>query len=209
MKTVIPFGDTVKKLSVFLVLSFFVTLSAHSQNIFLDGNSGFLTFGQLSQVEHFGGHTVGLNYSFNGNSAVGISYGSSTMNESRYQNLSLQGNFLLKKQVAGDLFNLEVIPAFERKFHRSSNQNKSLFSMATGISRNFSNINRFDMIPRVSLSYLVSPSVGITNYLSAGMDFSLGIDLYNNITLVVNPGGLYRMDTGQFNGVFTSGLVIR
>ena len=81
--------------------------------------------------------------------------------------------------------------------------------MAAGISRDLSSMNRFDLIPRASLSYLVSPSVGITNYLSAGMDISLGVDLNRNVKFVVNPGALYRIDTGQFDGVFTSGLVIK
>lgn len=209
MQMVKPFGDTCKTLCAFLILSFVVTLSAHSQNIFLDDNSGFLTFGQLSQVEHLSGQAVGLNYSFDGKSAVGVRYGSSTLNGSSYQDLSLYGNFLLKKQKSGDPFNLEVVPAFERKYHDVSAQNKSLFSMAAGISRNLSNMSNIDLIPRANLSYLVSPSVGVTNFLSAGMDLSMAVDINSNVKLVVNPGVNFRMDNGRYNGVFTSGLLIQ
>ena len=209
MQLVNPFGGKGKFVCAFLVFSFVVTLSAYSQNIFLEDDSGFLTFGQLSQVEHFSGQAVGLNYSFDGKNAVGLRYGSSTLNGSNYQDLSLYGNFLIRKQAEGDLFNLELVPAFERKYHKQSFQNKSLFSMATGISRNISSMSNVDMIPRVNLSYLVSPSVGVTNFLSAGMDFSLGIDLNRNVKLVVNPGINFRMDNGNYNGMFTSGLLIQ
>lgn len=209
MQMVNPFGGRIKLFGILLVFSFVFTVSAQSQNIFLDDTSGFLTFGQLSQVEHFGGQTIGLNYSFDGETAVGISYGSSTLNNSRYQNVSVHANLLIKKQSAGDPFNLEIIPAFERMYNEQSYQNKSLFSMAAGISKDISMIDSFDMVPRASFSYLVSPSVGITNFLSAGMDMNMGFDLTSNVKFIVNPGVNLRLDNGQYNGVFTSGLLIQ
>lgn len=190
------------------ILSFLITFDAYSQNIFLSGKSGVLTFGQLSQVEQFGGQAVGLSYSFDGKSAVGISYGASSLNDRDYQNLSLFGNFLLKEQASGDPFNIELTPAFERKYHEISQQNLSLFSMAAGISKDFSKKSDVNFIPRATFSYLMSPSVGVTNFLSAGVDMSLGFDLNNRIKFVVNPGLNIRLDNGSYNGIFTSGLVI-
>lgn len=189
------------------ILSFLITFTAQSQNIYLDGKSGVLTFGQLSQVEQFGGQAVGLSYSFDGKSAVGISYGASSLNGRDYQNLSLYGNFLLKDQASGYPFNIELTPLFERKYHEISQQNMSLFSMAAGISKDFSKKSDVNFIPRATFSYLMSPSVGVTNFLSAGMDMSFGVNLNNRLKFIVNPGVNIRLDNGSYNGVFTSGLL--
>lgn len=201
-------GGSCKKISILLAFSFFVTISGYSQNIFLSDSPGLLTYGQFSQVQQFDGATVGLNYSINGKTAVGISYGSNSLNNQNYQSVSLMANILIKKQSEGDVINFEVMPSFERKYHNLTNQNLSLYSLGTGISRDFSKRADVNLIPRASFSYLMSPSVGLTNYFSAGVDMGLGYDINSNIKLIVNPGLNLRLDNGSYNGTFTSGFLI-
>lgn len=208
MEKVNPFRGTIKKCCVLLLFSFVLTITGKSQNIFLSDSPGVFTFGQFSQVQNFDGPAIGLNYSINGKSALGVSYGASSINGRNYQSLSILANLLIKKQADGDLFNVDVIPAYERKYHEISHQNLSLFSLTTGISRDFSQNSDFNFIPRASFSYLVSPSVGVTNYLSAGMDMNMGFELNKNVKFIVNPGITFRLDNGRYNGIFTSGLLI-
>lgn len=197
-----------KKISILLAFSFFVTISGYSQNIFLSDSPGLLTYGQFSQVQQFDGASVGLNYSLNGKTALGISYGSNSLNNRNYQSVSVLANILIKKQSDGDVVNFEVMPSFERKYHNLTNQNLSLYSLGTGISRDFSKQADINLIPRASFSYLMSPSVGLTNYFAAGVDMGLGVDINSNIKLIVNPGLNVRLDNGRYNGTFTSGLLI-
>ena len=202
------FRRVYKKSSILLVFSFFLTVSGYSQNIFLSDSPGLLTFGQFSQVQNFDGASVGLNYSINGKTALGISYGSNSLNNRSYQSVSVLANLLIKKQSEGDAVNFEVMPSFERKYHNLTNQNLSLFSLGTGVSRDFSNDAGLNIIPRATFSYLMSPSVGLTNYLSAGLDMGLGFEINSNIKLIVNPGMNVRLDNGRYNGTFTSGFLI-
>ncbi|NGP77704.1 hypothetical protein G3570_13735 [Balneolaceae bacterium YR4-1] len=197
-----------KKISILLAFSFFVTISGYSQNIFLSDSPGLLTYGQFSQVQQFDGASVGLNYSLNGKTAFGISYGSNSLNNRNYQSVSVLANVLIKKQSEGDILNFEVMPSFERKYHNPTNQNLSLFALGTGISRDFSQRSDINLIPRASFSYLMSPSVGLTNYFSAGLDMGLGYDISSNLKLIVNPGLNVRMDTGSYNGTFTGGFLV-
>lgn len=197
-----------KKSSILLAFSFFLAVSGYSQNIFLSDSPGLLTFGQFSQVQHFDGASVGLNYSINGKTALGISYGSNSLNNRNYQSISVLANLLIKKQSGGDAVNFEVMPSFERKYHNLTNQNLSLFSLGTGVSRDLSNDAGLNIIPRATFSYLMSPSVGLTNYLSAGLDMGLGFEINSNIKLIVNPGMDVRLDNGHYNGTFTSGFLI-
>ncbi len=208
MEMVNLLGGFFKRACFLLLFSFVLTVSGYSQNIFLSDSPGFFTFGQFSQVQSFDGPAIGLNYSINGKTAVGISYGSSSINSTNYQSVSLLANLLIKKQSEGDQINFEVMPSFERKYHNLTDQNMSLFSLGTGISRDFSKKDGINLIPRATFSYLMSPSVGLTNFLSAGLDMNLGFALNSNIKLIVNPGMNIRMDNGNYNGIFTSGLVI-
>lgn len=197
-----------KKGGILLVFTFFFTVSGYSQNIYLADSPGLFTFGQFSQVQQFDGAAVGLNYSINGKTALGISYGSNSLNNRNYQSVSVLGNVLIKKQTDGDAVNFEVMPSFERKYHNLTEQHLSLFSLGTGISRDFSTNANVNLIPRATFSYLMSPSVGLTNYLSAGLDMGLGFEINSNIKLIVNPGMNVRLDNGRYNGTFTSGLLI-
>ncbi|HKL18416.1 MAG TPA: hypothetical protein VJ905_05590 [Halalkalibaculum sp.] len=190
------------------MFSLFVTVSGYSQNIFLSDSQGIFTFGQFSQVQDFDGPAIGLNYSINGKTAVGISYGSNSLNNRSYQSVSFLANVLIKKQSEGDFVNFEVMPSFERKYHNLTNQHLSLFSLGTGVSRDFSKEAGLNLIPRATFSYLMSPSVGLTNYLAAGMDMGIGYDINSNIKLIVNPGLNVRLDNGRYNGTFTSGFLI-
>ncbi|MDX1585467.1 MAG: hypothetical protein R3222_01935 [Balneolaceae bacterium] len=151
---------------------------------------------------------MGLSYSLNGKTALGISYGSNSLNNRNYQSVSVLANILIKKQSEGDAVNFEVMPSFERKYHTITDQNLSLYSLGTGISRDFSNRADINLIPRASFSYLMSPSVGLTNYFSAGLDMGLGFDINSNIKLIVNPGLQLRLDNGSYNGTFTSGFLV-
>lgn len=202
-----PFQRILKTSSI-LFLFFVLSLPGISQNIFLQETSGLYTFGQFAQVQDFDEPAIGLSYSFNGTTSAGISYGASSLNGSNYHSVSLFVNHLVKEQEEGDLFNIEVAPAFERKYHSISEQNLSLFSFAAGISRDFSQDTSMNLIPRASLSYLVSPSVGVTNYLSSKLDIGMGFNLSNNVKLIVNPGLNLRLDNGLINGTLTSGLLI-
>ena len=208
MEMVNLFGRLYKRSCVLLLLSFFLTVTGYSQNIFLSDSPGVFTFGQFSQVQSFDGPAIGLNYSINGKTAVGISYGSSSLNNTSYESVSILANMLIKKQADGDLINFEVMPSFERKYQEMSEYNQSLFSLATGISRDFSNNADINLIPRASFSYLMSPSVGVTNFLSAGLDINVGYDIGSNVKVIVNPGINFRLDNGRYNGIFTSGLLI-
>jgi len=197
-----------KKCTVLLLFSLFITVSGYSQNIFLSDSQGIFTFGQFSQVQDFDGPAIGLNYSINGKMAVGIGYGSSSLNNKSYQSVSFLTNILIKKQSEGDIVNFEVMPSFERKYHNLTNQHLSLFSLGTAVSRDFSKEAGLNLIPRATFSYLMSPSVGLTNYLAAGMDMGIGYDINSNIKLIVNPGLNVRLDNGRYNGTFTSGFLI-
>ncbi|MGK7369927.1 MAG: hypothetical protein ACNS64_06905 [Candidatus Halalkalibacterium sp. M3_1C_030] len=201
-------GRIYKKCTVLLLFSFFVTVSGFSQNTFLSDSPGFFTFGQFSQVQNFDGPAIGLSYSINGKTALGISYGSNSLNNKNYQSVSVLANLLIKKQSEGDVVNFEVMPSFERKYHNLTDQHLSLFSLGTGVSRDLSNEAGLNLIPRATFSYLMSPSVGLTNYLAAGLDVGIGYDINSNIKLIVNPGMNVRLDNGRYNGIFTSGLLI-
>lgn len=197
-----------KRSCVLLLLSFVITVTGYSQNIYLSDSPGVLTFGQFSQIQNFDGPAIGLSYSINGKTAVGISYGSGTLNKTSYESMSVLANFMIKKQTEGDLINFEVMPSFERKYGEFSEHNLSLFSLATGVSRDFSNTDDVNLIPRASFSYLMSPSVGLTNFVSAGLDMNIGYDINSNVKVIVNPGVNFRLDNGRYNGIFTSGLLI-
>lgn len=202
-----PFQRILKTWSI-LVLLLAVSQTGKSQNIFLQKTPGLYTFGEFSQVQNFDGPAIGLSYSFNGTTSAGITYGSNSLNGINYQSVSLLVNHLVKNQQEGDLFNIEVAPAFERKYHSLSEQNLSLFSFAAGISRDFSHDTSMNLIPRASISYLVSPSVGVTNYLSTKLDMGMGFALSKSIKLIINPGLNIRLDNGLINGAFASGLLI-
>lgn len=208
MEMVNLFERIYKRSCVLLLFSFFITVTGFSQNIYLSDSPGIFTFGQFAQVQNFDGPAIGVSYSINGKTAVGISYGSGTLNNTSYESMSVLANFLIKKQTEGDLINFEVMPSFERKYGDLSEYNLSLFSLATGISRDFSNNDDLNLIPRASFSYLMSPSVGVTNFVSAGLDMNLGYDINSNIKLIVNPGVNFRLDNGRSNGIFTSGFLI-
>lgn len=197
-----------KKCTVLLLFSFFITVSGYSQNIFLSESQGVFTFGQFSQVQNFDGPAIGLSYSINGKTALGISYGSNSLNNKNYQSVSVLANLLIKKQSEGDIVNFEVMPSFERKYHNLTNQHLSLFSLGTGVSRDLSKEADLNLIPRATFSYLMSPSVGLTNYLAAGLDMGVGYEINSNIKLILNPGVNVRLDNGQYNGIFTTGLLI-
>lgn len=202
-----PFQRILKAWCI-LFLFFAVSLPGKSQNIFLQETSGLYAFGQFSQVQDFDGPAIGLSYSFNGITSAGISYGTNSLNGRSYQSVSLLVNHLIKNQEGGDPFNIEVAPAFERKYYSLSEQNLSLFSFAAGISRDFSQNTSLNLIPRASLSYLVSPSVGVTNYLSGKIDMGMGFTLSNSVKLIVSPGLNLRLDNGLVNGTLSSGLLI-
>lgn len=203
-----PFRRICNKCFILLLFSFLFTIFGKSQNIFLPDSPGILIFGQFSRVQNFDEPAIGLSYSFNGKTAVGISYGSSSLNSRNYESLSVLTNFLVRNQSQGDEFNVEVVPVFERKYDNLSGQNLSLFSFGAGISRDFSRDSSLNLIPRASLSYLVSPSVGVTNFLSTGIDLGMGLNLTDNVKLIVNPGLNLRLDNGHLNGIITSGLLI-
>lgn len=201
-------GETFRKYFVLPLLFFVLTLPGKSQNLFLSDSSGILLFGQFSQIQHFEGPAIGLSYSFNGKTAIGMNYGASSIDKRNYRNLSISANHLVKNQTEGDPFNVEVIPAFERKYLNFSEQNLSLFSFAAGISRDFSQKGSINLIPRISLSYLVSPSVGVTNFLSTGFDMNMGFDLSKHVKLIASPEINLRLDSRRLNGILMSGLVV-
>ncbi len=192
-------------LSIFLLSLSFET---HAQNIFLEGSSGIHTFGKYSYMNNSYGPATGINYSFNGTTAIGISYSSILQNRQHYKSFSIIGNMLVNKQSEGNLINFEVVPIFERKFNEVSKQYFSLFSFGTRISRDFSSESKTNLIPRASFSYLMSPSVGISNYFSTGLDLNIGYDLSKNIKFIIDPGVIFRLDKGQANSTITCGFLI-
>lgn len=184
------------------------SINTYAQNIFLKDSPGIYTFGKYSYMDNLNGPAAGLNYSFNGTAAIGVSYGSISENRKDYRSMSIHGNLLVNKQAEGDLINFEVIPAFERKYNEVSDQYLSLFSFGAGVSRDLSPETDFNLIPRAFFSYLMSPSVGVSNYLSAGLDLNVGVSLSKNLKFIIDPGVIFRLDTGQGNSAITGGLLI-
>lgn len=191
--------------SIFTVCS---VSGLQAQNLFMNNYSGLMTFGNVSFIQHSNESSLGISYSFQGNKSIGISYGRLMENGANFTNLGIAGNFLLKKQGREDVLNVELSPVFRRVYNKSSERYASLFSMGIGFSRDFSATPGMDLIPRASISYLASPSVGMDNYLGVGLDMGVGFDINSKFKFVVDPGFNLNVDRRIVNGSIMGGVIL-
>jgi len=179
-----------------------------AQNLYMNNYSGLMTFGSVSFIQPSNESALGISYSFHGNKSIGISYGRLMENGAHFTNLGIAGNFLLKKQGQDDVMNVELSPVFRRVYHKLSEKYASMFSMGIGFSRDFSATPGMDLVPRVSFSYLASPSVGVDNYLGVGLDMGVGFDINSSFKFVVDPGFNLNVDRGIVNGSIMGGVIL-
>ena len=211
--TLIPGGSS----KIILLLSTIIVLMANAgvqaQSIFLHKRQfGFLALAGYGASDKYDGSVESIGVSLNGFTNISLGFSDLSHDRTNITTLGISPDFLIKKQFINSAVNVQFTPGFAHTIYRSyyyGDGSNNIVSFGMAVSGELNGDPGVHMIPEVHINYEVIFSNGSTNLLTTGLDWNVGIDLSDQIMLVVDPGISFAINENSIAGSIAGGFLIR